>query len=216
MTTRLAIFDCDGTLVDGQHEVCAAMESAFAAHGLTAPPRSDIRRIVGLSLPNALRHLAPEVEPETIPTLVDAYKQAFFDARQRGEIHEPLFDGIRELLVQLRQDGWLLAVATGKSERGLKACLATHELGEFFVSLQTADHHPSKPHPAMLEVAMAEADAAVEDSVMIGDTSFDMEMARAANMRAVGVAWGYHSAEELLEFGAAAIAQTPADLKDIL
>ena len=216
MTKRLAIFDCDGTLVDGQHEVCAAMESAFAEHDLSAPPRSEIRRIVGLSLPNALRRVAPDVPDESVASLVEAYKQAFFSARQRGEIHEPLFDGIRELLVDLLQDGWQLAVATGKSERGLKACLATHQLSDLFVSLQSADHHPSKPHPAMLEAALADTGADAENSVMIGDTSFDMEMARAANIRAVGVAWGYHSVAELRQFGAEVVAQTPAELKDIL
>ena len=192
------------------------MEAAFAAQGLNSPPRSEIRRIVGLSLPNAIRRLAPQVHEEVLPRLVEDYKQAFFDARQKGRLHEPLFDGIREVLDDLQKQDWLLAVATGKSKRGLDACLATHGLDEKFVSLQTADFHPSKPDPAMIDAALAEVGVDAGSAVMIGDTSFDMEMARQAKVRAVGVAWGYHSAEELRDFGAEIVAQTPRELTEIL
>jgi phosphoglycolate phosphatase len=213
---RLAVFDCDGTLVDGQHDIIAAMDAAFSSLGLTPPPRGATRRIVGLSLPQAMRRLLPEGEPELITALVETYKAAYRLARVEGRLTEPLFDGIPALLDALRADGWDLAVATGKSDRGLHHCLAAHGLLDHFVSLQTADRHPSKPHPAMLQAALADALALPEDSVMIGDTSFDMAMARAAGVRAIGVAWGYHSPAELLAAGADSVATSPAHLQEIL
>jgi phosphoglycolate phosphatase len=216
VTIRLAVFDCDGTLSDGQAAVCAAMDRAFAECGLVAPPSHQVRRIVGLSLPVAMRHLAPGEEPGTHGRLVDAYKRAFFEARTQGRVHEPLFDGIEPLLRSLHSGGWQLGVATGKSDRGLNVCLTLHGVRELFVSLQTADRHPSKPHPAMLEAALAEAGAAAGDTVMIGDTTYDIDMARAAGVRALGVAWGYHAPDELLAAGAAAVARTPADLKELI
>lgn len=216
MTVRLAVFDCDGTLVDGQADICAAMELAFASVGLAPPARNDIRRIVGLSLPQAIRMLAPGIDDARHLATADAYKHAFRAARAEGRLAEPLFPGIAALLGRLRQTGWALGVATGKSDRGLTHCLAEHRLSDHFLTLQTADRHPSKPHPAMLHAALAEAGARPEDSVMIGDTAFDIEMARAAGVRAVGVAWGYHSARELLDAGAAAIARTPDDLVELL
>lgn len=214
--TRLAVFDCDGTLVDGQAAVCDAMDAAFAAAGLATPDRNDVRRIVGLSLPQAVRVLAPDAEAERQAAAVDAYKVSFRATREQGRLEEPLFDGIAPLLHSLRDNGWQLAVATGKSDRGLAACLAAHGIGEMFVSLQTADRHPSKPHPAMLEAALFEAAAQPGDAVMIGDTTFDIDMARAAGVRAVGVAWGYHTPAELIAAGAEAVAATCAELEGLL
>jgi len=216
MSVRLAVFDCDGTLVDGQASICEAMESAFAAARLTAPDRHDIRRIVGLSLPQALRHLAPDASDDQCAIAVDAYKEAFRTSRMQGRVQEPLFAGIAVLLDQLRESGWALAVATGKSDRGLHSCLATHGLSEHFISLQTADRHPSKPHPAMLEQAMSDAMAEAENTIMIGDTSFDMEMARAAGARAIGVDWGYHTSTELLATGAETVVTSAIELGEIL
>ena len=212
MTTRLAVFDCDGTLVDGQASICDAMDAAFAEHGFAAPDRHGVRRAVGLSLPLAVRALLPEAPTDTHNQIVDAYKRAFRAERERGTLSEPLFDGIRELLGDLRSAGWTLGVATGKSDRGLEHCLAAHGISAQFATLQTADRHPSKPHPAMLEAALFEAAAPASEAVMIGDTSFDMAMARSVGVRAIGVAWGYHTPEELVEAGAAFVAETPADL----
>lgn len=216
MTVRLAVFDCDGTLVDGQASVCAAMEQGFAAAGLAAPSRNEVRRIVGLSLPVAIRRLAPAAADEQVTHAVEAYKQAFFAARQQGLVHEPLFDGVSELLGTLQRAGWRLGVATGKSERGLKTVLATHGLTDLFCTLQTADRHPSKPHPAMLEAALAEALADPAQAVMIGDTAYDIEMAKSAGVRAIGVAWGYHAVDELLAAGADAVAENAAHLGELL
>lgn len=214
--TRLAVFDCDGTLVDGQAAICEAMEAGFACADMAAPHRNDIRRVVGLSLPQALHRLAPEASEAQRARAVQGYKESFFAARTEGRLREPLFDGMAALLASLRADGWLLAVATGKSDRGLAACLATHGIADIFVSLQTADRHPSKPDPAMLEAALFEASAAPSQAVMVGDTVFDMAMARAAGVRAVGVAWGYHEAHELAAEGAAGVAATMAELEALI
>ena len=216
MTIHCAVFDCDGTLVDGQAAVCDSMEAAFGQAGLPAPDRNTVRRIVGLSLPQAVLQLAPDAEREQRLAVVEAYKSHFRATRESGALREPLYAGIREVLDALRAAGWSLAVATGKSDRGLNATVATHGLTGVFDSLQGADRHPSKPHPAMLEEALVECGAAPGDAVMIGDTSFDIEMAKAAGVRAIGVAWGYHEPEELLRAGAEAVAQTPTHLTEIL
>ena len=216
MTVRLALFDCDGTLVDGQAGVCNAMELAFADAGLPAPDRHLVRRIVGLSLPQAIRQLTPD-SSETLRSGIDAaYRERFRAAREAGMLVEPLYDGISELVADLTTAGWTLGVATGKSQRGLEHCLATHGLTAQFATLQTADHHPSKPHPAMIAAALAETGATPDQCVMIGDTVFDMAMAKAAGVRALGVDWGYHTAAELIEAGAEAVAIDPAHLKELI
>ncbi|HEX7709487.1 MAG TPA: HAD-IA family hydrolase [Sphingomonadaceae bacterium] len=216
MSVRLAVFDCDGTLVDGQAAVCEAMEAAFAGLGLAPPPRGRIRRIVGLSLPVAIRRLAPDAGEADQAALVDGYRAAFFAMREQGRVSEPLFDGVRELLAALRRAGWKLGVATGKSDRGVLGCFTNHGIVDLFCTVQTADRHPSKPHPAMLEEAIANALAEARTTVMIGDTVYDIEMARAAGVRPIGVAWGYHAAEELLAAGAEAVAEDTAHLAELL
>ncbi|HEX3065573.1 MAG TPA: HAD-IA family hydrolase [Dongiaceae bacterium] len=207
------MFDCDGTLVDGQASIYTAMERAFAGLGLPTPDRGLVRRIVGLNLPSAISQLLPDHDEALHAAATAAYKAAFRAARQAGELSEPLFPGIAALLGRVRDAGWLLGVATGKSERGLHHCLETNGLSDMFCTLQTADHHPSKPDPAMLDAALAEALAAPGDAVMIGDTVYDMQMARAAGVRPFGVAWGYHEPDELYQAGAEAVAQTPEELQ---
>jgi phosphoglycolate phosphatase len=214
--TRLAVFDCDGTLSDGQAAVCEAMEAAFAAAGLAMPDRHAVRRSVGLSLPYAVRQIAPEAAEHEHAAVVEAYKQAYRRSRSQGTLVEPLYEGIAELLGRLKARGWLLGVATGKSARGLESCLASHGIFDLFVTLQTADRHPSKPDPAMLHAAMAEAGAGSANTVMIGDTAYDMAMATDAGVRALGVAWGYHAPSELIAAGAEAVARTPAELEELL
>ena len=210
--TRLAIFDCDGTLVDSQHNICAAMAECFSAAGLAPPPHARTRRVVGLSLVEAMRAMLPEAEPDFHAALAEDYKRAFQAMRARGLDEEPLYEGIAELIDALEAEGWLLAVATGKSDRGLALCLEHHGLAGRFISLQTADRHPSKPHPSMIDQAMAEAGAAAERTVMIGDTSYDMAMARAAGVGAIGVSWGYHDPRDLIGAGAHHIANIPREI----
>jgi len=213
---RLALFDCDGTLVDSQANICLAMEHSFDRAGLVPPTRAATRRIVGLSLVEAMRVLLPEADAALHLALAEDYKAAFHRLRGNGLVDEPLFEGIAEAIETLDQAGWMLGVATGKSDRGLRLCLAHHGLAHRFITLQTADRHPSKPHPSMAELAMVEAGAAPETTVMIGDTSFDMAMAVAAGSHALGVAWGYHPPEELTLAGAHRVAATPASLPGYL
>lgn len=216
MTLRLALFDCDGTLVDSQADICAAMDLAFSAAGLVAPDRQRTRRVVGLSLHEAMRQLHPDGAHDDHALLADHYRAAFRARRLRGAVAEPLYDGIAPLIRDLDQAGWLLGVATGKSDRGLAHCLHTHGLTGHFVTLQTADRHPSKPHPAMIEAALAATGVDRAATVMIGDTAFDMEMARAADVRAIGVSWGYHETEELMASGADVVVHTMDELRAAL
>ena len=214
--TRVVIFDCDGTLVDGQAAICDTMDEAFAAAKLPPPDRNEVRRMVGLSLPQALRLLAPDADEEQHAVALEAYKSGYRERRMSGLLEEPLYEGMAALINRLADAGWLLGVATGKSDRGLHSCLDTHGIKHRFVTLQTADRHPSKPHPAMLEEALAEAGADPADAVMVGDTTFDIEMARNAGVRAIGVAWGYHEARELLDAGAIGVAETMAELEALI
>ncbi|HEY0163849.1 MAG TPA: HAD-IA family hydrolase [Sphingomicrobium sp.] len=210
--TRLAIFDCDGTLVDSGASIHTAVAETFAEHGIAIPSPSDSRRVIGLSLVEAMAALIPEAGAADHVALSGTYKLKFSQARAAGRIEEPLFDGIAELLDRLEADGWLLAVATGKSDRGLGHCLNCHGMGARFVSLQTSDRHPSKPHPSMALQAIADAGAVPETTIVIGDTAYDMGMARAAGATGIGAAWGYHDAAELLAGGALAIADQPLDV----
>jgi phosphoglycolate phosphatase len=209
---RLAIFDCDGTLVDSCATIYAALAEAFVIHGLTVPNARTCKRVVGLSLVEAMAALVPDQPAQEHSALAETYKSCFMRARLEGRVEEPLFHGMLDLLDRLEHEGWLLAVATGKSDRGLKHCLEGHGIHARFVSLQTADRHPSKPHPSMALHAIADAGAAPETSAVIGDTSFDMAMARAAGATAIGVAWGYHEPHELLAAGAVGVADRPDDV----
>jgi haloacid dehalogenase superfamily, subfamily IA, variant 3 with third motif having DD or ED/haloacid dehalogenase superfamily, subfamily IA, variant 1 with third motif having Dx(3-4)D or Dx(3-4)E len=213
---KLAVFDCDGTLIDGQAPICDAMELAFAQFGLQAPPRGAIRRAVGLSLPQAIRQLLPESTSALQTDMTEAYKVAFRTARTEGRVSQPLFPDIAETLRALHAGGWTLGIATGMSDRGLTHCLAENGISDLFVTLQTADRHPSKPHPAMLEEALFVAGAQPREAVMIGDTVYDMQMAVSAGTRAIGVDWGYHHPRELIEAGAETVAETPRELLDHL
>lgn len=216
MTARLALFDCDGTLIDGQASICEAMEAAFAAHGLAPPPRGEVRRAVGLSLPVAVRGLLPDAKADLRAAIVDAYKLAFRSARIEGRLSQPLIPGIREVLEALRDSGWMMGIATGMSDRGLAHCLEVNGINSLFATLQTADRHPSKPHPSMAEAALSETGIDAARAVMIGDTVFDMEMAGNAGMRALGVDWGYHPAEELMAAGAEMVASEPRHITENL
>ncbi|MFL6759083.1 HAD-IA family hydrolase [Sphingomonas sp.] len=216
MTNRLAIFDCDGTLVDSGATIYAALKASMEQNGLDVPPPSVSRRVIGLSLIEAMAALLPDATPEQHFKLAEDYKRAFMELRTAGLVDEPLFDGVLELLDALEKDGWLLAVATGKSDRGLRHCLEQHAIHARFVSLQTADRHPSKPHPSMVDQAIAEAGASPATTIVVGDTSFDMAMAVNAGATGIGAGWGYHEADELLEAGAVAVANQPVDVLSLI
>ncbi|MCB1389503.1 MAG: HAD-IA family hydrolase [Rhodobacteraceae bacterium] len=194
MIRRLVIFDVDGTLVDSQADIIESMTAAFAGRRMKVPPHEAIKGIVGLSLPVAVTQLAPRVDEATRDALVAAYKSTYSALRlQNGAKGSPLFPGAREALERLAANpGLTLAIATGKSRRGLEGLLEAHGLTEFFASTQVADDHPSKPHPSMVHACLRETGVAADRAVIVGDTEFDIEMGHAAGIRAVGVTWGYH------------------------
>lgn len=214
--TRLAIFDCDGTLVDSQANICLAMENAFDEAGMTPPSRHATRRIVGLSLVEAMRVLLPDADAQVHVDMAERYKASYLVLRNNGLEHEPLYDGIAALLSSMDESGWLLGVATGKSDRGLDRCLDHHGIKGLFVTLQTADRHPSKPHPAMVYQALADAGVEATNAVVIGDTVYDIHMGKAAGCRTIGVNWGYHPVDELRGAGADAIAESMDELDALL
>ena len=200
MTLRLVVFDVDGTLVDSQGDIVSAMAAAFAAVDRPAPDRATVLSIVGLSLDVAMPVLAPDLPAAVHDRMVEAYKHAYMTLRATTgtEVSSPLYPGAREALTRLQQvPDVLLGVATGKSKRGLDRLIEGHGLQGVFVTRQVADFHPSKPHPSMLLQALAETGVSAEDAVMIGDTSYDMEMARSAGIYGLGVSWGYHGRERL-------------------
>jgi phosphoglycolate phosphatase len=202
---RLAIFDVDGTLIDSQHNIVAAMIQAFEANRLPRPEPKRVRHIIGLSLVEAVAALLPDLDDSCHRTVAQSYRDAFFALRSRPDHSEPLFPGALAALARLEAEGWLLGIATGKSRRGLEAMMERHGLARRFVTHQTADGNPGKPDPTMVIRAMAEAGASPRGTVMIGDTTFDMQMARAAGTFAAGVAWGYHPVSDLRTAGAQAV-----------
>ncbi|MEE8394272.1 MAG: HAD-IA family hydrolase [Rhodospirillales bacterium] len=215
-SVRLAVFDCDGTLVDSQRSIVAAMRTAFGEEGLARPSPQSVRRQVGLPLLGAIENLLEGGGANTHERLVDGYNKAFSTIRKNGEAHEPLFPGAVEVLKTLNDDGWLLGVATGKSRRGLVATLEGHGLLDFFMTLQTSDIPPGKPHPDMLFRAMDEAGAGASATVMVGDTTYDVEMAKSAGAMAIGVSWGYHGGHELRAAGARTVIDDFAHLPKII
>ena len=197
---RLVVFDVDGTLVDSQADIVSCMNAAFAGMDQPEPARADVLGLVGLSLDVLMPKLAPNLTPADYALLIQAYKDAYMTQRRIAGtvVSSPLYEGALDCLHRLNaMPDVLLGVATGKSKRGLDKLIEGHGLEGLFVTQQVADLHPSKPHPAMLHTAMAEAGVDAADAIMIGDTSFDMDMAVSAGMRSIGVNWGYHTPEKL-------------------
>ncbi len=209
---RLAVFDCDGTLVDSQKSIIESMQVAFSDSGFPEPGDDAVRRVVGLPLVESVARLLPQEDHGTHDRLSEGYKKVFQGLRLRGAVHEPLFPGVFETLGVLEDEGWLLGVATGKAHKGLVSTLKTHGLESRFVTMQTADRARGKPHPEMMLRAMEETGAEPLETVMIGDTTYDIEMARNAGVHAVGVAWGYHDSEDLDRAGAHLVVDAFADL----
>lgn len=218
--TPFAVFDCDGTLVDSQRRIVAAVAAAWTAQRMVPPEEETIRRIVGLALPQAMARLAPEADHALLLALIEGFRQTFLRLERDPAYDEPLYPGAAETLDALAAAGVALGVATGKGRRGLAATLQRHGIGDRFAVLKTADDGPSKPHPQILEDAMAELAARPETTVMLGDTAFDMAMARAAGAHALGVAWGYHPSDDLTGSGAARVlatyAEAPAAVLELL
>lgn len=212
---KLILFDVDGTLVDSQNIIVAAQEAAFKAYGLEPPGRERALSIVGLSLIEAFTVLVGPKGP--VEGLAEAYKNAFATLRQDPALAEPLFPGAGECLHWLSgREDVLLGMATGKSRRGVSHLLGRHGWDRLFATIQTADDAPSKPHPAMIRQAMEEVGAAPEDTIMIGDSNYDMAMARAAGALPIGVSWGFQPVAALKEAGAQTIVHSYRELRDLL
>ncbi len=191
------------------------MTHTFEACDLTPPPRRAILDIVGLSLNEAFAKLVPDAAPQQWASLADNYRDAFTVLRNQPGIEDPLYDGAREVIAALAaRDDMVLGIATGKSVRGVVRMFKEHGFAGYFSTVQTSDHHPSKPHPAMIELAMKEVGVAPRDTVMIGDTTYDVEMAVNAGVKALGVSWGYHPAQWLSESGAGVVADDYTEVID--
>ncbi|MDB5570310.1 MAG: family hydrolase [Hyphomicrobiales bacterium] len=211
---KLVIFDVDGTIVDSQNYICEAGRRAFIAHDMAPPSREAMLSIVGLSLVTAFETLAPDGPCES---MAQSYKDAWHDMRGDPRWDDPLFPGARETIEALAaREDVLLGIATGKSRKGVMQLFEKTGWERHFCTVQTADGNPSKPAPGMVLAAMAETGAAPHDTVMIGDSTYDILMARAAGVAAIGVAWGYHAPQALLDAGAREIAQDYAALAALL
>ena len=214
---KLVIFDCDGTIVDSQNGIHAAMVYAYGSLGLAPPKRCETISVIGLSLPEAFLQLSPGESAPTRRALSERYKQAFGQMRHDPAHEDQLFRGAAEVIGALagRRD-MRLGIATGKSIRGVERLLDREGWHTHFATIQTADTHPSKPHPSMITTAMTDVGAPPHRTVMIGDTTYDIEMARAAGVGAIGVTWGYHAAELLLASGAHRLVDDYAALPDAI
>ena len=215
---KLIVFACDGTLVDSAGVIAKCMADAFQAFDIPAPSLDDVRVVIGLPLETACARVLAAIGAADAPAsaIADAYKLAFRGRRAAHNTPEPLYPGVAALLRDLAATDAVLGVATGKSQRGLRATLGAHGLLDHFMGLQTADDAPGKPAPDMLLNLSRDLGCAPDAMVMIGDTTFDMEMAAAAGVRAIGVAWGYHPPDALAQPGAAEIAADAAALRHAL
>jgi phosphoglycolate phosphatase len=197
------MFDMDGTLIDTQALIAEHMATTFAEAALPVPTPGQVRRIIGLSLPNAMLQLLGSQDVDLAEQLAERYRAHYRASLVSAEGREGLFPGAREALDALRmQSGTVLGIATGKGLHGVHRLTQMHGIAEHFATLQTPDHNPSKPHPGMMLRAMGEIGAERHQTVIIGDTTFDMEMGKSAGTKTIGVTWGYHHAEELRGAGA--------------
>ena len=215
MTRPLAVFDIDGTLVDSRASIHRAACVAARDIGLPEPDYDRVRQIVGLSLEHAMAVLEPGLDAAELARFVAGFRASF--NRMYAEGHEePLYPGVMEHLRRLHRDGWRLALATGQNRRGVARNLARQGWAELFLSSHCAEDGPGKPDPAMLHAAMAACGAEPARTVMIGDTAHDATMAVKAGVTPLGVAWGFHTAEEQIAAGARHVAATFGELEVVL
>lgn len=189
----LLVFDWDGTLLDSAGAIAGAIQSACRDLELPEPPDKQARQVIGLGLREALSYCVPMLPEHDLPRLIERYRYHYLS----GDHELALFDGVSELIAELRSAGFLLAVATGKSRNGLNRAMSHCGLGRHFAATRCADECFSKPHPQMLHELMAEFSLPAERLLMIGDTTHDLQMAINADVAGVAVAYGAHVAEEL-------------------
>lgn len=207
------MFDMDGTLIDTQALISEHMATTFAQAGLDVPTPAQVRRIIGLSLPQAMLQLLGSQDMEQANQLAEGYRAHYRASLVAAEGREGLFPGAREALDALReQSATVLGIATGKGLAGVHRLTELHGIAGLFSTLQTPDHNPSKPHPGMMLRAMEEIGAEKHQTVIIGDTTFDMEMGKAAGTKTIGVTWGYHHVDELRGAGADILIESYSEL----
>ncbi|MFP4132219.1 MAG: HAD-IA family hydrolase [Thiohalospira sp.] len=206
---RLMIFDWDGTLMDSEARIVAAMQGACRDLGLEVPDRERACDVIGLGLAEALRRLVPDLPDHRHAEMAERYRHYYLEA---DDTPTPLFAGVPELLQGLESAGHLLAVATGKGRAGLDRALADSGLAGRFHATRTAEETRSKPHPQMLEELLEFTGCEPGEAVMVGDTEYDLLMARNAGMPAVGVTWGVHHPERLRETGPEALVSDMEEL----
>ena len=211
---KLVLFDCDGTLVDSAALIHETMRRTFAHFGKREPLVEETKSIIGLTLDIAIARMQgkPHADDEAVQMMA-YYKSLFATVRSDMNFREPLFDGIRDVIETLGPRGDLfLGAVTGKSRRGLDLVLDTHDFRKWFVVGRTADDCPSKPHPAMVLECCTETGVDPADTLVIGDSVYDMMMAKSAGARALGVSWGYGEADALAAAGADAVVHEVAHI----
>ncbi|MFT5505290.1 MAG: phosphoglycolate phosphatase [Gammaproteobacteria bacterium] len=209
----VVIFDWDGTLVDSQAQIVRHMQTAFKQLGLEPPSTYSIRQIIGLSIDIAIRQLYPDADNTLIKQITDAYRNEYY-AAPHSEFQ--LFDGTLEMLDAIREQSIYLAVATGKSRRGLDHELDQFGISNYFSITRCADETRSKPNPLMLQEILIDLDLTIDKALMVGDTSYDLDMANAIGMASIAVTWGMHSSEQLLACNPAFIIDSFEQLKPLV
>lgn len=213
---RLAVFDVDGTLIDSRASIHRAAVEAAKVLNLTAPTYDEVRAIVGMSLFEALQAMRPDLDPETVAAYTREFQNAFLTFHADPDFSEALYLGAQETLERLKNDNWLIGMATGNSRRGVTRIVEKHGWGDLFDVTFCADDGPSKPHPHMLQCNLTALGVGTHQAVMIGDATHDMRMARAAQVQAIGVSWGFHTVDELEAAGAQQIVHDFSELGALL
>jgi len=208
----LIVFDWDGTLVDSTATITESIRAAARDLGLPVPDRKKAAWVIGLGLYDSLRYAVPDLEPGRVAAFVERYQEHY----RQGEIRFGAFDGVEALLETLHQAGQQMAVATGKSRAGLDRALAQADWGRYFIATRTADEGHPKPHPWMLLDLMEALGVEPDRTLMVGDTTHDLEMAAAARARAVAVSYGAHEEEALRQVQHEGLFHRVSELSDWL
>jgi len=204
----LILFDCDGTLVDSHQQIISSMQYAFSDTGLDIPRTKEVANIIGLSLQAAIQQLGCH-QAKQIAAIITRYRYHY------NQGSSTLFSDTKIVLANCRQRGFDMGVVTGKSMSGLMAVLEQHDLRDYFLVMRTADCCPSKPHPAMVQQSMVEMGAQTKDTCVVGDATFDIQMAVAAGVQGIGVSTGSHTELELRGAGASLVVQNLNGLLNI-
>ncbi|MDX2349143.1 MAG: HAD-IA family hydrolase [Porticoccus sp.] len=210
---KLLIFDWDGTLCDSLSRIALCIRCAAEEVGLPPPPEHEAREIVGLGLVEALETLFPGIHMDQILAMRDSYSRHFVEHDREPS---PFFKGVEETLEQLKDQGYLITVATGKSRRGLDRVLKARRLSDFFHGSRCADETAGKPNPLMLNELLQEFKSSPEEALMVGDTEFDMAMAVNAGIPRVAVSYGAHSSGRLLRYQPLACLDNFEDIEKII